>query len=67
MKEFFKYVAATVVGLIIYGIIQTIMFVSCISQQPADGLVNQVMLMMKQYVSDCEAIINLPLAHESHA
>ena len=37
MKEFFKYVAATVVGLIIYGIIQTIMFVFCLIGIAASG------------------------------
>lgn len=37
MKEFFKYVAATLVGLIIYGIIQVVMFISCIAGIAAAG------------------------------
>lgn len=37
MKEFFKYTAATVVGLLIYGFIQTILFIICLAGMMASG------------------------------
>lgn len=44
MKDFLKYTAATVVGLIIYGIIQAVLFVICIIGMAASGGGNEAVI-----------------------